>query len=53
MINTVEDARLLAAYTKYPPTGERSWGPAIALGVVSVVASGCPPVTSFAARAAA
>jgi 4-hydroxy-2-oxoheptanedioate aldolase len=33
MINTVEDARQLAAYTKYPPTGERSWGPAIALGM--------------------
>ena len=33
MINTVEDARRLAAYTKYPPVGERSWGPAIALGM--------------------
>jgi 4-hydroxy-2-oxoheptanedioate aldolase len=33
MINCVEDARLLAAYTKYPPVGERSWGPAITLGL--------------------
>lgn len=27
MINTVEDARKLAAFTKFPPVGERSWGP--------------------------
>ncbi|WP_262273313.1 HpcH/HpaI aldolase family protein [Microvirga yunnanensis] len=26
MINTVEDARRFAAFMKYPPTGERSWG---------------------------
>ncbi|MGX5736827.1 HpcH/HpaI aldolase family protein [Bosea thiooxidans] len=26
MINTMEDARLFAAYAKYPPMGERSWG---------------------------
>lgn len=26
MINTIEDARRLAAYAKYPPLGERSWG---------------------------
>lgn len=26
MINTLEDARRLAAYAKYPPMGERSWG---------------------------
>jgi 4-hydroxy-2-oxoheptanedioate aldolase len=31
MINTVEDARALAAATKYPPIGERSWGPGRAL----------------------
>src|SRR3954463_6178608 len=31
MINTVEDARRLAAYTKFPPVGERSWGPLSAL----------------------
>ena len=27
MINTPEDARALAAAAKYPPVGERSWGP--------------------------
>lgn len=27
MINSVEDARKLVAFTKYPPQGERSWGP--------------------------
>ena len=26
MINTMEDARRFAAYAKYPPMGERSWG---------------------------
>ena len=26
MINTMEDARAFAAYSKYPPMGERSWG---------------------------
>ena len=27
MINTQEDARALAAFAKFPPVGERSWGP--------------------------
>src|ERR1700727_3617653 len=27
MINTAADARAFAAAAKYPPTGERSWGP--------------------------
>jgi 4-hydroxy-2-oxoheptanedioate aldolase len=27
MVNSVEEARALAAFTKYPPLGERSWGP--------------------------
>jgi 4-hydroxy-2-oxoheptanedioate aldolase len=27
MINTPEDARTLAAHAKFPPIGERSWGP--------------------------
>lgn len=27
MINTVEDARAFVAATKFPPIGERSWGP--------------------------
>lgn len=26
MINTMDDARTFAAYSKYPPLGERSWG---------------------------
>jgi 4-hydroxy-2-oxoheptanedioate aldolase len=34
MINTIEDARQLAAYCKYPPLGERSWGPYRATGFV-------------------
>ena len=31
MINTVSDARQFAAAAKYPPLGERSWGPVRAL----------------------
>lgn len=31
MVNSVEDARLFAAAMKYPPMGERSWGPTYAL----------------------
>jgi 4-hydroxy-2-oxoheptanedioate aldolase len=31
MINTVADARLFAAAMKYPPLGERSWGPTFGL----------------------
>jgi 4-hydroxy-2-oxoheptanedioate aldolase len=27
MINTLEDAQAFAAFTKFPPLGERSWGP--------------------------
>ncbi len=27
MVNNVEDARRLAAFTRFPPVGERSWGP--------------------------
>jgi 4-hydroxy-2-oxoheptanedioate aldolase len=33
MINTVDDARRFAAFTKFPPLGERSWGPHGALAV--------------------
>jgi 4-hydroxy-2-oxoheptanedioate aldolase len=36
MINTIEDARKLAAYTKYPPLGERSWGPYRATGLTGL-----------------
>jgi 4-hydroxy-2-oxoheptanedioate aldolase len=37
MINTVEDAREFVAVAKYPPVGERSWGPqrAMTLGGVA------------------
>lgn len=33
MINSVEDARAFAAHAKYPPVGQRSWGPARALSM--------------------
>ncbi len=36
MINTVEDARRLAAFTKFPPRGERSWGPHGALSLAGL-----------------
>src|SRR5262249_57589490 len=37
MINTAADARALAAHAKFPPVGERSWGPhrAMMLGGIS------------------
>jgi 4-hydroxy-2-oxoheptanedioate aldolase len=31
MVNSLEDARLFAAATNYPPHGERSWGPTFAV----------------------
>ena len=36
MINTVADARLFAAAAKYPPLGERSWGPMRALTLAGI-----------------
>ncbi|MGL5735327.1 MAG: HpcH/HpaI aldolase family protein [Beijerinckiaceae bacterium] len=33
MINTVADAKLFASFTKLPPDGDRSWGPARALNL--------------------
>lgn len=33
MVNTLEDAKRFAAFMKYPPLGERSWGPHGALSV--------------------
>jgi len=41
MINTAADAHALAAAAKYPPVGERSWGPhrAMTLGGVSDMAT--------------
>jgi 4-hydroxy-2-oxoheptanedioate aldolase len=43
MVNTVEDARRFAASMKYPPVGERSWGPHAA-----VTLSGLAPDAYFA-----
>jgi 4-hydroxy-2-oxoheptanedioate aldolase len=36
MINTVEDARAFVSATKYPPIGERSWGPHRAMTLAGV-----------------
>lgn len=36
MINTVEDARRLASFAKYPPVGERSWGPHPAMALTGL-----------------
>jgi 4-hydroxy-2-oxoheptanedioate aldolase len=36
MINTPEDARLFAAVAKYPPLGERSWGPVRAMTLTGI-----------------
>jgi 4-hydroxy-2-oxoheptanedioate aldolase len=36
MINTVADARAFAAAMKYPPLGERSWGPIRALALTGM-----------------
>jgi 4-hydroxy-2-oxoheptanedioate aldolase len=33
MVNSVEDARALVQFTKFPPVGQRSWGPALALSL--------------------
>jgi 4-hydroxy-2-oxoheptanedioate aldolase len=43
MINTVEDARRFGSFMKYPPLGERSWGPHGALAL-----SGLQPHDYFA-----
>lgn len=36
MINTVADAKLFASFTKLPPHGDRSWGPARALNLTGM-----------------
>lgn len=36
MVNSVEDARGFAAFSKFPPLGERSWGPALALDLTGL-----------------
>lgn len=40
MVNTVADARALVAFTKYPPVGERSWGPGGAMALTGLDAAG-------------
>ena len=39
MINSAEDAKRFAAFMKYPPTGERSWGPMRAMELNGVAES--------------
>ena len=36
MVNSVAEAKALAAAAKYPPIGERSWGPARAMTVLDI-----------------
>jgi 4-hydroxy-2-oxoheptanedioate aldolase len=36
MINSADDARALVAATKYPPIGERSWGPPRAMALLGI-----------------
>jgi 4-hydroxy-2-oxoheptanedioate aldolase len=36
MVNSVTDAKQLAAFTKFPPMGERSWGPHKALALTGL-----------------
>jgi 4-hydroxy-2-oxoheptanedioate aldolase len=36
MINSVEEARAFASFCKYPPLGERSWGPYRATGITGL-----------------
>lgn len=40
MVNSVEDARRFAGAVKYPPVGERSWGPTFALPRLGATLSG-------------
>ncbi|MEO1702276.1 MAG: aldolase/citrate lyase family protein [Pseudomonadota bacterium] len=39
MVNSVTDARLFAAAVKYPPMGERSWGPTRAINLRGIKGS--------------
>lgn len=43
MINSAADARALVAHTKYPPVGERSWGPAGAMALTGLDPAGYFP----------
>lgn len=52
MVNSLEDARRFAAAMKYPPVGERSWGPTFAIprsgGSVAGPAAGNAATLAFA-----
>jgi 4-hydroxy-2-oxoheptanedioate aldolase len=37
MVNTVEEARRFGAFMKYPPLGERSWGPQAAVSLAALL----------------
>lgn len=39
MVNSVADAQALVQFTKYPPLGQRSWGPPLALNLSGLDAS--------------
>ncbi|WP_349369254.1 aldolase/citrate lyase family protein [Salinarimonas sp.] len=43
MINSAADARALVAHTKYPPLGERSWGPTGAMALTGLDPAGYFP----------
>lgn len=40
MIDSAETARRFVAHLKYPPVGERSWGPTVAMGLAGVADAG-------------
>jgi len=40
MVNSLEDAKALAAATKFPPVGQRSWGPSRAIEISGADESG-------------
>ena len=40
MVNSVEDARAFAAHMKYPPVGERSFGPTVAVRNLGLAGAG-------------
>ncbi|NIX78179.1 HpcH/HpaI aldolase family protein [Microvirga terricola] len=46
MINTIDDARRFASFMKYPPIGERSWGPHGALSLTGMQAAEYFPVAN-------
>jgi 4-hydroxy-2-oxoheptanedioate aldolase len=47
MINTAADARAFAAVAKYPPLGERSWGPQRAMSLQGLALQGKTVTTDY------